>query len=410
LESEPRKFETAHARFLAQNHDAAEASVAAEATLLFQCVLLSGSSMAPKAKGKAAPKETPEAPAPKGKAKAAPKKRPLPEEPSLDEDRHRLQKQLSASFKYVPRNETPEESARRLAALKEYQTANKEQRHNALALYCSDKINWQGQWLKSLEEKRVVTSNQVEGWMSPFEIMELKKVPKEHPRYDELWTSLRCTLVERPHQEPAWADLGECQYWYCHHDHVQTSNSTSESTAQAGKAAGKGTPALLPASVPEIVILHPEWHELQARKDVLASGLKKMSPVLTEQNVMLVNLRVEHEEQMLFDEKFPEPAELTSLLNIHTDAKRFMESSEILVAKCERVGKENVRMINHLKTETDKCIDVATTHLEAWKILKKNIGNEAPKPEDTEEKEDGKDEEADASKAPRTKEEEEDLD
>jgi len=70
--------------------------------------------------------------------------------------------------------------------------------------------------------------------------MKLRGVSHDHPRFTILWEALKKSLVERPHRDPCWADIGECEYYYVHDAHHRVINSTETSTANSGKAAGKG--------------------------------------------------------------------------------------------------------------------------------------------------------------------------
>ena len=94
-----------------------------------------------------------------------------------------------------------------------------------------------------------------------------KKINAQHPKYQELWAALKNNLVERDHEEEAWAALGEKQYFYSHTEHQRVESQTRTGTSVQGKSAGKGCLSLLQG----ILILDCNFDQSLNRKPQLLS-------------------------------------------------------------------------------------------------------------------------------------------
>ena len=270
--------------------------------------------------------------------------------PAQEPEKLALQKQFNSACKYLSSKDTPEQIEAKRQALQTYLAGRPEVKAEALEQFARDKsLKWAGNWVRKIKEETCTKDTSVRGWMLPEEIMELKKVNKQNPQYDALWSALKGTLVEREHDEPSWAALGLKQYYYAHQEHQKVEVSSSSSTTMEGKAAGKGHVRLLHdggADAANIVVQHPEWQECNAKYKIHKSGTDKLSQVAKEVSKMLAQYRVggpEHADDV---------AQLSSLLR---EIHQFQEDMDVQSATFASCSKIDVTALAALSISFDDC-------------------------------------------------------
>ena len=282
------------------------------------------------------------------KVKAEPKKRARTEQKHEDHpedletsslDKLALQKQLNSALRYMGKNDTPETLQAKRAALEAYLHGQPEAKNDALSHYAQDKsLKWLGGWIKSIDEKNVIRETSIKGWMSEEEIMGLKKVSTNHPQYEQLWSTLKETLVERDHQEAAWAALGMKQWFYSHNGHQEVEASSSSSTQVTGKAAGKGHMQLLDGPEVTIMVRNQEWNACNAQYKVHKSGHDKLGLVAKEMGRQIAQLKHTGQAAVVVDK-----------INDFLKAVReFQEEMEVQSVAFESVAKDDVATLRQL--------------------------------------------------------------
>jgi hypothetical protein len=290
--------------------------------------------MAPK---KGAPKVKAE---PKKRARTEPKHEDVPEDLDTSSlDKLALQKQLNSALRYMGKIDTPETVQAKRAALEAYLHGQPEAKNDALSHYAQDKsLKWLGGWIKSIDEKNVVKETSIKGWMSEEEIMGLKKVSTNHPQYQQLWSALKETLVERDHQEAAWAALGMKQWFYSHNGHQEVEASSSSSTQVTGKAAGKGHMQLLDGPEVNIVVRNQEWNACNAQYKVHKSGHDRLGLVAKEMGRQIAQLKHTGQAAVVVDK-----------INDFLKAVReFQEEMDVQTVAFESVAKDDVPTLRQL--------------------------------------------------------------